>query len=127
MQQEYSVSEPGPGPFLFVGTYLPMQRWRDLPAFFRLVGRVHDQMKANPGVMRVGINSRFLTKEFWTCSVWRVGSEQAIQDFVQSGAHAEALKKSAQWSRGKTAFARWTSPSPAMDFEELLRRLPPRG
>jgi hypothetical protein len=126
MRQQYSVSEPGPGPFLFVGTYLPMQRWRDMPAFLKLVGKVHAQMKRSEGVVRVGVNSSFLFREFWTCSVWRMGSDQAIQDFVHSGAHVEALRKSAQWSGGKTAFARWMSPSPAMDFNELLRRLPPR-
>jgi hypothetical protein len=103
-----------------------MQRWRDVPAFFKLAGRVNAQMKATPGVVRVGINMHLLSKQFWTCSVWRPGSDQAIQDFVQSGAHLEALRVSARWSAGKTAFARWTSPSAAMDFDQLLTRLPPR-
>jgi hypothetical protein len=125
MRQLIQVAAPGPGPYLLIGTYLPLKSLWQLPAFIRLSGRVGEQLKATPGVVCYGINSDILRRRFWTCSVWNAGSQESVQDFVYSGAHAETLTKVAAWAGGREAFARWTSPNPAVDFDELLRRLPP--
>ena len=127
MRREFSVSKPGAGPFLHIGTYLPMKRYRDIPAFVQLSERVNQQLRQTPGVVRVGVAARLLSRQFWTCSIWQASDEETIQDFVHSGPHAEAIRKAAKWSTGAEGFARWTTSSAsAIHWDELFRRLPPK-
>ena len=93
------VVEVGPADvkdFTSVGTYLSVKKWRHVIPFFRMSGRVEQQLKRTEGVVRYGLKTDFLHKRFWTYSVWK--DRQAIGPFVRSEPHATAVKKFAEWA-----------------------------
>jgi hypothetical protein len=110
-----------PGGNLAIATYLPMRHWWDVPAFLRLVNRIHRQIEAAPGNIAWNARGNPLTKKFYTCSLWR--DRPSLRAFVQAEPHATAVRRMAVWSTPEGAFAEWTTTSSTVDWDEAMRRL----
>lgn len=109
------------GTFTSVITYLPVKKWGDVLAFFRMSKKVEKQLKQTEGIVRYGLKADFIHKKFWTYSVWR--SEDAIQPFIHAEPHATAIRKFADWSAEGAAFAQWNNNDGKINWKEGDRQL----
>ncbi len=124
MEQFVDVSPAGNGPYLLIATYLPLTHWRHLFQFFRLSAQIQEQMRNTPGVIRFSVRAKLLSKQFWTCSVWKIsGADEQIESFVYSGSHNGAVNAFARWDNKGQAFTRWTSDSAEIRWPEVLKKL----
>jgi hypothetical protein len=110
-----------PPSFHFVATFLPLARWRDVPAAFSLSSKIEAQLKATPGVARYSLAVDPLRRRFWTCSVWSEPS--AIAGFVRAEPHATAVRRMGNWGAEGGAFVSWQSTSPEIHWDEAFQRL----
>ena len=115
------VSPADAGEFTSVATYLPVGRWRHVIAFFRMSGRVEQQLRRTDGVVRYVLKTDFRHKRFWTYSVWK--NRKAIGPFVTSEPHATAVKRFAEWAGEGASFVQWDSIDGKVDWEEANRQL----
>jgi hypothetical protein len=121
VQKVVEVASADADEFTSVATYLPVRKWRHVIPFFRMSGRVEDQLRGTEGVVRYGLKTDFLHKRFWTYSVWK--SRQAVGPFVAADPHATAVKKFAVWAGEGAAFVEWSNTDGKVDWEEAARRL----
>jgi hypothetical protein len=121
VEKVVEVSPPGGQQFTSIATYLPVKRWRHVIPFFRMSGKVEQQLRGTEGVVRYGLKTDFPHKRFWTYSVWK--DHQAIGPFVTGEPHATAVKKFAEWAGQGAAFVRWDNEDGKVDWEEAYRRL----
>jgi heme-degrading monooxygenase HmoA len=85
-------------------TYLPLRRYRAVPAFFWYTFRIVRQLREAPGLIGYSLEMRLLRRQFWTLSVWE--SEEALQAFVDRLPHAAVMRALAS-RMGTTRFIRW--------------------
>lgn len=109
------------GEVLCVGTYLPLRRFRDIPAFLGMSGRVERLLHRSPGLLRYGVRAALFQRRFWTYSVWT--DDAAVRAFVPAEPHATAMKRLAEWGARGSGFVRWRSTDHAVTWEEVFRRL----
>ncbi|HZD12301.1 MAG TPA: hypothetical protein VE177_02120 [Candidatus Binatus sp.] len=121
VQKVVEVSPADTPEFTSVATYLPVRKWRHVISFFRMSGRVEQQLRRTEGVVRYGLKTDFRHKRFWTYSVWK--NRQAIRPFVESEPHATAVKKFVRWAGEGAAFVQWNNNDGKVDWEEANRRL----
>jgi hypothetical protein len=107
--------------YVCIATYLPLRRWRDVPAFLRLVGRVLQQAKESPGNLAAATRANPLGKRFWTCTVWT--DKPSVSAFLRAEPHATAIGRMAAWAADDAAFAEWNVADSAVHWDEAMRRL----
>ncbi|MFD0360825.1 antibiotic biosynthesis monooxygenase [Nocardia sp. GCM10030253] len=84
------VHEPTDGEQLQVLTSrLPLNRYSDVVRFLRWTLRIRSQLRDAPGCVGYTLDARLFSKTFWTLSAW--SDQEAMNNFVRSGAHAEML------------------------------------
>lgn len=109
------------GELLHIATFLPVRRWRHVPAFIRMSMHVERQLKQTPGVIRFGLRAAPLRKQFWTLSVWT--DRDSVNSLVHTGIHVEAVRRFPDWAGPGAAFVEWTSADGAIDWTEANVRL----
>jgi quinol monooxygenase YgiN len=92
------------GDYLVLLSYLPLVRFRKLPAFFRHVQRVREQLQQTSGVVGYSLLARILKLEFWTLSAWE--SPAALQAFVRANPHLDVMS-ALHGHMGATRFIEW--------------------
>jgi hypothetical protein len=107
--------------YLSIATFLPLRRFRNIPAFIMMSQRVQQQLRATQGLVRYGLKTDFLRKYFWTCSVWT--NKTAADAFVRAEPHATALKRFKDWAAPGAAFVEWHAANPSINWAEVLEQL----
>lgn len=102
-----SPVEPG-REYLVMASRLPLERYRDLPAFLRGTVAIRRQLTRADGLIGYTLNAQLLVKTFWTLSVWR--DEQALHAFAHSAPHDDIVRRTRP-HMGSTTFVTWTEPS----------------
>ena len=92
------------GEYLVLLTFLPLRRFRTLPAFFRLILAVQRQLAGTAGLVGYTLRARPLSRRFWTLSVW--DSEDVLKRFVVAQPHRDTMRK-LRGKMGETSFTRW--------------------
>jgi len=92
------------GPFLVVATHTKVAKG-ERKLFDDHVEAIDAQLPAQDGFVASSLRARMPGKERWTMTVWE--SEEALLDFVVSGAHARAMGDSAVVLQGLFT-AQWT-------------------
>jgi hypothetical protein len=122
MQRQVEVSQSVlNGELLCIATFLPVRRWIDIIPFLQMSHRVERQLKESPGLVRYGLRTDILRKQFWTTSVWK--DRNSMSAFVSAHSHATAVRKFQQWAGEGAAFVEWNSGYGRIDWNEVLKRL----
>ncbi len=109
--------------YLALISYLPLKRYRKIPAFVRLTLQVQRQLAATPGVVGYSLHAELLRRRFWTLSAWE--NEAALMEFVHHVPHSEIMRTLAP-HMGKTFYTTWSvrgSDLP-LDWREAKQRVP---
>ena len=85
-------------------TYLPLRRFRTLPAFTRFILAVQGQLAGAGGLVGYSLRARPFSRRFWTLSVW--DDEAALRQFVVAKPHRDIMQ-SLRGKMGETSFTRW--------------------
>jgi quinol monooxygenase YgiN len=117
-----SFAKAGDREYLALISFLPLRRYRTLPAFFRFVRAIGKQLEASPGLVGFSLRAKFLSRRFYTFSVWE--DEGALMAFVGKTPHLETMRALGP-HLGGTKFVRWSLRGPGVppSWEEALRRL----
>ncbi len=107
--------------YLHIATVLPVRRWRDVPAFLRMATRVNEQLSQTAGNVKYGVKARFLRKHFYTYTIWT--NRAAVNAFVRTEPHAEAVRRMAVWAGTGAAFVEWEAQAQTLNWPEALERL----
>jgi heme-degrading monooxygenase HmoA len=91
--------------YLALLSYLPLKKYRKIPAFVRFSQQVQRQLAATPGVAGYSLQAQLLQRRFWTLSAWE--SEAALVEFVRHDPHSEIMRALAP-HMGKTYFTKWS-------------------
>ena len=91
--------------YLALISYLPLKRYRKIPAFVGLSRQVQRQLASTPGVIGYSLQAQILRRRFWTLSLWE--SEAALMDFVHHAPHSEIMRELAP-HMGKTFYTTWS-------------------
>jgi hypothetical protein len=91
--------------YLVLLSFLPLRRFRDLPAFVRHDARITRQLGDARGLIGYSKLARPWVTRFWTLSAWE--NEAALASFVQAGPHLRAMTELVP-RMGPTRFVRWT-------------------
>lgn len=111
----------GRSSFVCAATYLPMRGWRQLLPFLAMSRRVRKQIEGSPGLVRCDVRVDLRRRRFWTLSVWR--SQETMDTFVVTDAHALALSHFDDWTADGAAMTHWISDSNDLDWDEANARL----
>ena len=90
--------------YLALLSYLPLNKYRAVPNFFRYSFQVQRQLRTTPGVVGYSLRAKVLRRNFWTLSVWE--DEKALRAFVAKIPHGEAMKAMAS-HMGQPKFTQW--------------------
>jgi hypothetical protein len=114
-------AKPSSQAFLAIATFLPLARWRDVPAMFSLSNKVQKQLNAARGVASYSVAFDPLHRHFWTYSIWR--ERPAVQEFRRAQPHATAVERFQEWHGEGPAFVEWESPDAKLDWGQAFERL----
>lgn len=107
-----SLVKPDPGrDYLFLLSFLPLERARALPTFARFGVGIRRQLATTPGLIGHSMKANLRPRHFWTLSVWE--GEQALAEFVRRNPHGDVMS-ALERDMGKTTFVRWTAPGSAV-------------
>jgi len=90
--------------YLVLLTYLPLRRFRTLPAFVGLIRGIRRQLAETTGLVGYTLRARPFSRRFWTLSVW--DSEDALKLFVVAQPHRDTMRN-LRGKMGETSFTRW--------------------
>src|SRR2546421_13063770 len=90
--------------YLVLLSYLPLQRFRKLPAFFRSVQAIRGQLQVTEGVLGYSLLAHIFRLRFWTLSVWQ--DRSALNRFVRADPHLKVMSALAG-HMGATRFIEW--------------------
>jgi 4-hydroxyphenylpyruvate dioxygenase-like putative hemolysin len=107
--------------YLYVATFLPVKKWKDIIPFLRMSLRIERQVKRSPGLMGYGLRAHVLQKRFWTLSVWNQASQIGV--FVRSEPHATAVARFVQWAGPGAAFVQWKAAGVRPAWKDAVERL----
>ena len=62
-QSVIKAAPPG-AELVWVGTYLPVRRWRDIPVFMNTANKIARQVEQSEGAVRYGLKADPITKNF---------------------------------------------------------------
>jgi hypothetical protein len=86
-------------------SYLPLNKYRAIPAFLKFSFQVQKQLSAAPGIIGYSLRAKVFSRNFWTLSVWT--DEKPLMDFVAKFPHGQAMKAMMP-HMGPTKFIKWT-------------------
>jgi hypothetical protein len=86
-------------------SYLPLNKYRAIPAFLKFSFQVQKQLSAAPGIIGYSFRAKVFSRNFWTLSVWT--DEKPLMDFVAKFPHGQAMKAMMP-HMGPTKFIKWT-------------------
>jgi hypothetical protein len=103
-------------------SYLPLQKYRKLPAFTRFTLQIMRQLKKSPGAIGYAMRAKLLSREFWTLSVWE--DTRSLMNFVAKVPHGEVMK-ALSGHMGPTKFSQWKILGSAIPpgLDEATRRM----
>ena len=90
--------------YLVLLSYLPLARFRKLPAFFRHVQAIRGQLQVTEGVLGYSLLAHIFRLRFWTLSVWR--DRSALNRFVRTDPHLKVMS-ALDGHMGATRFIEW--------------------
>ncbi len=85
-------------------SYLPLNKYRAIPAFLKFTFQIQRQLGATPGILGYSLRAKPLSRNFWTLSAWE--NEQVLKDFVVKLPHGQAMKTMTP-HMGPTKFTKW--------------------
>ena len=100
-----SIRTAGNREYLALISFLPLKRYRKIPAFLRFSRQVARQLRGTRGLIGFSFRVKFLSRRFYTLSVWE--DEQALMDFVGGNPHFDTMQVLGP-HMGSTKFVRWT-------------------
>jgi hypothetical protein len=102
-------------------SYLPLNKYRAIPAFLKFTFQIQKQLSLTPGIIGYSLRAKPLSRNFWTLSAWE--NEQALRDFVVKLPHGNAMKAMTP-HMGPTSFTKWRVSGSALPlhWEEAMRR-----
>lgn len=121
LYRQASVAAAPAGEVLWVATFLPVRRWRDVIAFIRGSSRVEEQLQRTAGLIGYGVRADLLHKRFWTLSAWT--NRDAVNGFVRTDPHRSVVARFAEWAGVGAAFVEWRGAAKELDWEDALARL----
>ena len=90
--------------YLVMLSYLPLARFRKLPAFFGYVQAIRAQLQETQGVLGYSLLARILRLQFWTLSAWE--DRAALDAFVRADSHVTVMS-ALHGHMGPTRFIEW--------------------
>ncbi len=108
--------------YLALLSYLPLQKYRKLPAFARFTFQITRQLRETPGAIGYSMRAKLLSREFWTLSVWE--DTRSLMNFVAKVPHGEVMKALSS-HMGPTKFTQWKILGSAIppNWDEATRRM----
>jgi quinol monooxygenase YgiN len=102
-------------------SYLPLNKYAAIPAFFRFTFQIQKQLRGTPGVLGYALRAKPLSRNFWTLSAWT--DEKALMDFVVKIPHEQAMKAMLS-HMGPAKFTKWKVSGSALPlrWEEAMQR-----
>jgi len=107
--------------YLALLSYLPLKKYRALPAFLRFTFQIQKQLQSAPGIIGYSLRAKPMSRNFWTLSAWE--DEKALMDFVAKIPHGQAMKDLLP-QMGPTKFTRWNVPGSELPlkWEDAMQR-----
>jgi hypothetical protein len=107
--------------YLALLSYLPLNKYRAIPAFLNFTFQIQKQLHLTPGIMGYSLRAKPLSRNFWTLSVW--ADEQTLMDFVAKVPHGQAMRAMMP-HMGPTKFTKWKVSGSALPlrWEEAMQR-----
>ena len=108
--------------YLALLSYLPLNKYRAIPGFFRFLFQIQKQLRATPGVIGYSLRAKILSRNFWTLSAWE--DQKTLMEFVATIPHGEAMKAMTP-HMGSTKFTQWkvAGSSMPLSWDEAMQRL----
>jgi len=102
-------------------SYLPLNKYRVIPAFLKFTLQIQKQLRASPGIIGYSLRAKLFSRNFWTLSAWT--DEKPLMDFVAKIPHGQAMKAMMP-HMGPTKFTKWKVLGSAMPlrWEEAMER-----
>ena len=85
-------------------SYMPLNKYRAIPAFLKFSLQIQKQLRTTPGVMGYSLRAKLFSRNFWTLSAWT--EEKPLMDFVAKIPHGQAMKAMMP-HMGSTKFTQW--------------------
>ena len=103
-------------------SYLPLNKWRALPRFFRYTSLIRRQLADSEGLVGYSSDANVLSRDFWTLSVWQ--DRESLRRFVQRNPHGRVMTDLLP-DMGQTEFLHWEVDGASVppDWEEAKRRM----
>ena len=117
------LQDPSPDrEYVVLASYLPLNRLRQVPRFFRYTQAIRGQLQRTEGAVGYSLRAKVLRRDFWTLSVWE--SEEALRAFVPADPHGGVMRSLVP-QMGPTKFVRWKAHGSQVppSWEEADRRL----
>ncbi|MSP79037.1 MAG: DUF3291 domain-containing protein [Dehalococcoidia bacterium] len=122
VQQQVVIHAAAPGTeVLWRVTYLPVQKYRYIPAFLGASDAVSKQVECSEGAVRYGLKANPITKKFWAASVWK--DHTAMRAYVRAEPHLSTMKRFEEWAGEGAAFVEWKAPDGPIDWRDVERRM----
>jgi hypothetical protein len=102
-------------------SYLPLNKYRAIPAFLRFTFQIQKQLRGTPGIVGYSLRAKPMSRKFWTLSAWN--DETALIDFVAKVPHVEAMKALLPHME-RTKFTKWRVSGSALPlrWDEAMQR-----
>ncbi len=103
-------------------SYLPVNKWRAVPKFFRYTSQIRRQLAHSEGLIGYSLEANVLSRDFWTLSVWQ--DRESLTRFVQRNPHGHVMTDLLP-DMGQTEFFHWEVDGSSVppDWEEAKRRM----
>lgn len=108
--------------YLALLSYLPLNRYSQIPLFMRYSMGIMKQIAGSPGAIGYSMRAQLFSRRFWTLSVWE--DSAALMEFVSKAPHSESMKAMAPFM-GHTKFTQWKVVGSALPlpWDEAIRRM----
>jgi len=102
-------------------SYMPLNKYRAIPAFLKFSLQIQKQLRTTPGVMGYSLRAKLFSRNFWTLYAWT--EEKPLMDFVAKIPHGQAMKAMMP-HMGSTKFTQWKVMGSALPlrWEETMER-----
>jgi len=103
-------------------SYLPLNKWRAMPRFFRYSRQIQHQLASSEGLIGYSLDANVLIRKFWTLSVWE--DEESLWRFVRRMPHSRVMTDLLT-DMGQTEFYHWKADGSSVppDWDEAKRRM----
>ncbi len=91
--------------YLALLSYLPLKTFRMIPKFLKYTFGIERQLRETSGLIGYAVHAEFLSKRFWTLSVWE--DQRSLIEFVSKLPHSQVMVNLAP-HMGQTKFTEWS-------------------